>query len=80
MGDIVVEKFRGLLGPKGMDPAAVAYWESAVKRALAKPAYRGYYTSVYLLPTYMDHDQYNAYLHRMNQTLRRYMKEIGVIK
>ena len=78
--DIVVEKFRGLLGPKGMDPAAVAFWEQAVKRALAKPAYRGYYTAVYLLPSYMEHDQYNAYLHRMNQTLRRYMKEIGVIK
>ncbi|HET6947170.1 MAG TPA: tripartite tricarboxylate transporter substrate binding protein [bacterium] len=78
--EIVVEKFRGLLGPKGMDPAAIAFWEQAVKRALAKPAYRGYYTSVFLLPSYMEHDQYNAYLHRMNQTLRRYMKEIGVIK
>jgi tripartite-type tricarboxylate transporter receptor subunit TctC len=78
--DIVVEKFRGLLGPKGMDPGAVAFWESAVKQALAKPAYRAYYNSVYLLPSYMDHNQYTAYLHRMNQTLRRYMKEIGVIK
>ena len=78
--DIVVEKFRGLLGPKNMDPAAVAFWESAVKRALARPAYRAYYSAVYLVPAYMDHDQYKAYLHRMNQTLRRYMKEIGVIK
>ncbi|HXF82572.1 MAG TPA: tripartite tricarboxylate transporter substrate binding protein [bacterium] len=78
--DIVVEKFRGLLGPKGMDPAAVAYWENAIKQVLAKPAYRAYYTSVYLLPAYMDSKQYNAYLHRMNQTLRRYMKEIGVIQ
>jgi tripartite-type tricarboxylate transporter receptor subunit TctC len=78
--DIVVEKFRGLLGPKGMDPAAVAYWESAIKQVLAKPAYRTYYSSVYLVPAFMDHTQYNAYLHKMNQTLRRYMKEIGVIK
>ncbi len=78
--DIVVEKFRGLLGPKGMDAAAVAFWEQTVKRVLAAPAYRGYYTSVHLLPAYMDHAQYKAYLHRMNQTLRRYMKEIGVIQ
>jgi len=78
--EIVVEKFRGLLGPKGMDPAAIAFWEDAVKRALARPAYRAYYTSVFLLPAYMDHNQYKAYLHRMNQTLRRYMKEIGVIQ
>ncbi len=77
---IVVEKFRGLLGPKGMDPAAVTYWEQTVKQALDRPAYRAYYTSVYLLPAYMEHTQYKAYLHKMNQTLRRYMKEIGVIK
>ncbi len=77
--DIVVEKYRGLLGPKGMDPAAVAYWEDAVKRVLNRPAYRGYYTSVYLLPAYMDHTQFKGYLHKMNQTLRRYLKEIGVV-
>ncbi|MDQ7843411.1 MAG: tripartite tricarboxylate transporter substrate binding protein [Armatimonadota bacterium] len=78
--NIVVTKFRGLLGPKGMDPAAIAFWEDAIKRVLARPAYRAYYTSVYLLPAYMDHVQYNLYLHRMNQELRRYMKEIGVIQ
>jgi len=77
---IVVEKFRGLLGPKGMDPGAIAYWEKVIKQVLNKPAYRAYYSSVYLLPAYMDHIQYNLYLHRMNQTLRRYLKEIGVIR
>lgn len=78
--DIVVEKFRGLLGPKGMDPAAVAYWENVIRRVLALPAYRQYYEAVYLVPGYMSSKDYGLYLHRMNQTLRRYMKEIGVIK
>lgn len=77
--NIVVEKFRGLVGPKGMDPAAIAYWEQTIKRVLSLPAYRQYYQSVYLVPAYMDRVQYNLYLHRMNQTLRRYMKEIGVV-
>lgn len=78
--NIVVEKFRGLLGPRGMSAEAVAYWEKTVKAVLAQPAYRRYYESVHLLPAYMDHNLYKAYLHRMNQTLRRYLKEIGVIK
>ncbi len=77
---MVVEKFRGLLGPKGLDPNAMAYWEQAIKRVMDRPAYRQYYESVYLVPGYMDHVQYRLYLDRMNQTLRRYMKEIGVIK
>lgn len=78
--DIVVTKFRGLLGPKNMDPEAVAYWEKVIKQVLNRPSYRGYYTSVFLVPAYMDHKQYKGYLHRMNQTLRRYMKEIGVVQ
>jgi tripartite-type tricarboxylate transporter receptor subunit TctC len=78
--NIVVEKFRGLLGPRGMDPGAIAFWERTIQTVLARPAYRQYYESVYLLPAYMDHNQYKAYLHRMNQTLRRYLKEIGVLK
>jgi len=77
--EIVVTKFRGLLGPKGMDPAAVSYWEQNIKRVLDKPAYKQYYDSVFLLPGYMDRTQYRAYLDRMNQTLRRYLKEIGVV-
>lgn len=78
--EIVVTKFRGLLGPKGMDSGAIAYWERTVKQVLDKPAYKQYYESVYLLPGYMDHVQYRLYLDRMNQTLRRYLKEIGVLK
>lgn len=77
---MVVEKFRGLLGPKGLDPAAITYWEENIKRLLERPAYKQYYESVYLVPGYMDRTQYRLYLDRMNQTLRRYMKEIGVIK
>ncbi|MGQ0571064.1 MAG: tripartite tricarboxylate transporter substrate binding protein [Armatimonadota bacterium] len=41
--NIVVTKFRGLLGPKGMDPTAVAFWEQTVKQVLDKPAYKQYY-------------------------------------
>lgn len=78
--EIVVTKFRGLLGPKGMDAGAIAYWEKAVKQVLDKPAYKQYYESVYLVPGYMDHVQYRLFLDRMNQTLRRYLKEIGVLK
>lgn len=78
--EIVVTKFRGLLGPKGMDSGAIAYWEKAVKQVLDKPAYKQYYESVFLVPGYMDHVQYRLYLDRMNQTLRRYLKEIGVLK
>jgi tripartite-type tricarboxylate transporter receptor subunit TctC len=77
---VVVEKFRGLLGPKGMDPEAIAFWEKAIQQVLRKPAYQMYYRSVYLVPAYMDHVQYKLYLDRMNVTLRRYLKSIGLVE
>ena len=77
---VVVEKFRGLLGPKGMEPEAVAFWEGAIQQVLRKPSYQTYYRSVYLVPAYMDHVQFRLYLDRMNMTLRRYLKSIGLIQ
>lgn len=47
---------------------------------LRKPAYQMYYRSVYLVPAYMDHVQFKAYLDRMNTRLRRYLKSIGLIQ
>jgi len=77
---IVVEKFRGLLGPKGMDPEAIAFWERAVQEVLRKPSYQMYLRSVYQVPGYLDHVQFKAYLDRTNMNLRRYLKSIGLLQ
>jgi putative tricarboxylic transport membrane protein len=77
---VVVEKFRGLLGPKGMDPEAIAFWERAIQEVLRKPSYQMYLRSVYQVPGYMDHVQFKAYLDRTNMNLRRYLKSIGLLQ
>jgi tripartite-type tricarboxylate transporter receptor subunit TctC len=75
-----VEKFRGLLGPKGMDPEAIAFWERAIQEVLRKPSYQMYLRSVYQVPGYLDHVQFKAYLDRTNMNLRRYLKSIGLLQ
>jgi tripartite-type tricarboxylate transporter receptor subunit TctC len=77
---VVVEKFRGLLGPKGMDPEAIAFWERAIQEVLRKPSYQMYLRSVYQVPGYLDHVQFKAYLDRTNMNLRRYLKSIGLLQ
>jgi putative tricarboxylic transport membrane protein len=76
--NIVVTKFRGLLGPKGMPDEAVRTLENAVKKALDTPEYRKYYTSVQLIPKYMGSQEYQQYLDRMDKELSAYLQEIGV--
>jgi putative tricarboxylic transport membrane protein len=76
--NLVVTKFRGLLGPKDMPADAVRTLENAVKKALDTPDYRKYYTSVSLLPKFMGSEEYARYLDQMNQQLTAYLQEIGV--
>jgi putative tricarboxylic transport membrane protein len=75
--DVVVTKFRGLLGPKGMPPDTMTALVDAVRTALDSPAYREYYTSVQLTPAFMGPDEFGRYLDRMNGELAAYLKEIG---
>lgn len=76
--DIVVTKFRGLLGPKGLPQHVVRYWEDAIKKVLESPDYRQYYTSVNLTPGYMGAEEFGRYLDRMNEQLAAYIQEIGL--
>lgn len=78
--DIVVVKFRGLLGPKGMPDQAVKAIENAVQKALQSPEYKRYIEQVKLLPAFMNSQQYQKFLDEMNGTLDAYLKEIGVKK
>ncbi len=78
--NVVVTKFRGLLGPKGMPEQAVRALEAAVQKALASPEYQKYINQVKLLPTFMTSEEYQKYLDQMNKQLSEYLQEIGVKK
>ncbi len=78
--DIVVEKFRGLLGPKGLPPDVIAYWEQAIQKVLADSSYKKFYESNYFIPAFMDHKDYKQYLDQRDESLRKYMKEIGILR
>lgn len=78
--DIVVTKYRGLLGAKGMPKEAIRVWEDAIKKVLDSPAYREYYRSVNLVPAFMGSEEYGRYLDRMNEQLAAYIREIGLKK
>jgi tripartite-type tricarboxylate transporter receptor subunit TctC len=78
--DIVVEKFRGILGPKGLPPEVIAYWERAIQKVLEDDVFKEFYTSIYMVPAFKDHQEYKRYLDQRDQSLRQYMKEIGIIR
>lgn len=48
--DVVVQKFRGLAGPKGQSPEVLAIWERAMRSLIADPDYKKVYAAESLVP------------------------------
>jgi len=78
--DMVVEKFRGIVGPKGVPQDASAWWEEKIQQVLKDPKYKAYYESVNLIPAFMGSKKYTEYIEKENANLTEYLKEIGLLK
>ncbi len=78
--DVVVSKFRGLAGPKGLPKDVVAIWEKAVPQLLADPEYRKSYEPKSLVADFMPHDQYVKFIADFGSSSETLMKEAGVVK
>ncbi len=78
--DLVVRKFRGLAGPKGIPPEVTQALEAGLMRALEDPAYKASYTKNDLLPAFMGRQEAAAFTRQFVGELTQSMQELGVIK
>ncbi len=78
--DVVVQKFRGLAGPKGIPADVVAMWEKAVQEVLANPEYKAAYQEVNLRAEYIPHAEYVQFIKDFGEETGNFLREAGVIK
>lgn len=78
--DLVVSKFRGLAGPKGVPDDVAKMWEDAVKKALASPAYKNVYSKEALEPVALGREQARAFTAKFADEVKASLIELGVIK
>jgi len=78
--DLVVRKFRGLAGPKGIPPEVTKALEAGIAKALADPAYKASYTKNDLLPAFMSRQEANAFTKEFANELTQSLQELGVVK
>jgi putative tricarboxylic transport membrane protein len=60
--DIVVDKFRGLAGPKGMSEEAIAAWEKAIPMLLEDADFKKWYSQSSLVPEFIPHGEYATFI------------------
>ena len=78
--DVVMEKFRGLAGPKGLPPGIVRIWNEAAEKVLADPEYRAAYQAQNLVPNFIAHDAYAPFIARFAGETEGFLRDAGVIR
>lgn len=78
--DVVVTKFRGLAGPKGMSDELAAQWERALRQVLASEAYKKEYMRESLVPVMIGRAEARAFTDKFAGEIQATLRELGVIK
>mgnify|MGYP001165759912 CR=1 FL=1 len=78
--DVVLRKFRGLAGPKGLPKEVIAAWERAIPAILENPEYKAAYTKANLTPHFVPHEEYVSFIREFGQETRAFLVESGVIQ
>ncbi len=78
--DVVVQKFRGLAGPKGLSADVISMWEKAAQDVLANPEYKASYEEVNLRAEFIPHDEYVTFIKDFATETENFLRETGVIQ
>jgi len=78
--NVVVTKFRGIAGPKGVSDEVAKAWEDGLRKALELPAYKASYTKENLIPALMGRAEARRFTTQFAKDVTDSLKELGVIK
>jgi len=78
--DVVLKKFRGLAGAKGVPAEIVAAWEKAVPQLLNDPEYKKVYGAESLVSDFVPHAAYVKFINEFAETSETFLKETGAAK
>lgn len=78
--NVVVRKFRGLAGPKGVPDSVAKAWETAVRKVVELPAYKAEYTRENLTPIVMGREAARKFTAEVAAETTESFKELGLLK
>jgi tripartite-type tricarboxylate transporter receptor subunit TctC len=76
--DLVVNKFRGIAGPKGLPDDVIAAWEAAILAVLEAEAFKKWYSDASLVPAFMPHAEYVVFIDDFANEQEAFFKEYGI--
>lgn len=76
--DLVINKFRGIAGPKGVPENIQQMWVDAINKTLEDPAFKEWYTAQSLVPTVIPMDEYEAFLADFAEGQKEFFVKYGI--
>jgi putative tricarboxylic transport membrane protein len=76
----VIGSWRGLIGPKGLTPAQVTFWDNVAQRTLKDPQFRKFAEGIPYEITYIGPGGVSKWLAEENEELRKVLTSIGFAK
>ena len=77
---VVVRKFRGIAGPKGLPANIIMQWERAIQAVLDDPDYQDIYRAANLRPDYLDHSRYKSFIDDFVMETETFLRDAGIIQ
>jgi tripartite-type tricarboxylate transporter receptor subunit TctC len=78
--DLVVNKFRGLAGPRGLPQNVKDAWLAGINKVLQDPEFKKWYEAQALVPAVMASAEYDKFLKEFAEEQRAFLVEYGIIK
>jgi len=74
--NVVTDKFRGLVAPKGTPPEVIKILEDACKKALDDPDYKKLYTNNLQSPAYLNGQEFGAFMKEQEARYKAYFDSL----
>jgi putative tricarboxylic transport membrane protein len=78
--DVIVSNWRAMVGPRGMTPQQVAYWEQAFQRFVQSDEWKKELEVNFWTSEYMRSAETRKYLEQDNVQVKAFLAELGLAK
>lgn len=78
--DLVVSKFRGIAGPRGVPQDVKDLWAAGIAKVLEDPEFKEWYTAQGLVPTLMPAAEYETFINAFAEDQKKFLIEYGILQ
>ncbi len=78
--DVVFSNWRGMVGPRGLTPAQIAYWEAVFGRLVGTGEFKQDVAANHWVSNYLKSAEIRQYLKTQHKALKVLPAELGMLK